>query len=199
MNLCAHPLWTDMLIIVNRNAWPYLLFVTDMYQVERLKLHCVSNMWDMAREEIVTSFLWWAIQANCTQLQDRCMSLLERIFPHGILTYDSAVVCTDHPEFMHNLCRRSKLIRFEHTHTTRNLPLEHQLFLQHHIFGCNIWFYNNEHFNGLQYLDVMATKNVGCVCWNIHCNKLVLMPRWKRWLLLWVSIDTTVDGENPST
>jgi hypothetical protein len=92
------------------------------------------------------------------------MSLLERIFPHGILTYDSAVVCTDHPEFMHNLCRRSKLIRFEHTHTTRNLPLEHQLFLQHHIFGCNIWFYNNEHFNGLQYLDVMATKNVGCVC-----------------------------------
>ena len=44
------------------------------------------------------------------------MSLLERIFPHGILTYDWAVVCTDHPEFMHNLRRRSKLIRFEHTH-----------------------------------------------------------------------------------
>jgi hypothetical protein len=34
------------------------------------------------------------------------ISLLERIFPHGILTYDWAVVCTDHPEFMHNLRRR---------------------------------------------------------------------------------------------
>jgi hypothetical protein len=34
------------------------------------------------------------------------MSLLEQIFPHGILTYDWVVVCTDHPEFMHNLHRR---------------------------------------------------------------------------------------------
>ena len=88
------------------NAWPLLVSVADMYQVERLKLHCASKMWDMASEETVTSFLRWAIQANCTQLQDKCMSLLERIFPHGILTYDWAVVCTDHPEFMHNLRRR---------------------------------------------------------------------------------------------
>jgi hypothetical protein len=34
------------------------------------------------------------------------MSLLERIFPRGILKYDWAVVCTDHPKFMHNLRRR---------------------------------------------------------------------------------------------
>jgi hypothetical protein len=33
-----------------------------------------------------------------------------------LLTYDWAIVCTDHPEFMHNLRRRSKLIQFEHTH-----------------------------------------------------------------------------------
>jgi hypothetical protein len=38
------------------NAWPYLLSVADMYQVKRLKLHCASKMWDMASEEIVTSF-----------------------------------------------------------------------------------------------------------------------------------------------
>jgi speckle-type POZ protein len=50
------------------NALPYLLSVTNMYQVERLKLHCASKMWNMASEETVTSFLWWAIQANCTQL-----------------------------------------------------------------------------------------------------------------------------------
>jgi hypothetical protein len=56
-------------------------------------------MWDIASEETVTSFLRWAIQANCTQLHDKCMSLLEQIFPHGILTYDWAVVCSDHPEF----------------------------------------------------------------------------------------------------
>jgi hypothetical protein len=56
----------------------------------------------------VTSFLRWTIQANCTQLQDKCMSLLEWIFPYGILTYDRAVVCTDHPEFMHSL--RSRLL-----------------------------------------------------------------------------------------
>jgi hypothetical protein len=89
-----------MLIIVNRNAWPYLLLVADMYQVERLKLHCASKMWDMTSEEIVTSFLRWAIRANCTQLQEKCMPLLERIFPHKILTYDWAVVYTDHAEFM---------------------------------------------------------------------------------------------------
>jgi hypothetical protein len=39
------------------NAWPYLLSVADMYQVERLKQHCASKMWDMASEETVTSFL----------------------------------------------------------------------------------------------------------------------------------------------
>jgi hypothetical protein len=50
------------------NAWTYLLSVADMYQVERLNLHCASKMWDMASEEIVTSFIRWAIQANCTQL-----------------------------------------------------------------------------------------------------------------------------------
>jgi speckle-type POZ protein len=50
------------------NVWAYLLLVADMYQVERLKLHCASKMWDMASEETVTSFLRWAIQANCTQL-----------------------------------------------------------------------------------------------------------------------------------
>jgi hypothetical protein len=50
------------------NAWPYLLSVADMYQVERLNLHYASKMWDMASEEIVTSFLRWVIQANCTQL-----------------------------------------------------------------------------------------------------------------------------------
>jgi hypothetical protein len=99
-------LWTDASIIVNRNAWPYLLSIADMYQVEKLKLHCASKMWDMASEDTVTSFIWWAIQANCTQLQDKCISLLERIFPHRILTYDWVVVCTDHPEFMHNLHRR---------------------------------------------------------------------------------------------
>jgi hypothetical protein len=43
------------------NAWPYLLSVADMYHVERLKLHCASKMWDMASEEIVTSFLRWEI------------------------------------------------------------------------------------------------------------------------------------------
>jgi hypothetical protein len=47
-----------------------------------------------------------AIQANCIQLQDKCMSLLERILPHGTLTYDWAVVCNYHPEFMQNLRRR---------------------------------------------------------------------------------------------
>jgi hypothetical protein len=39
-------------------------------------------------------------------LLDKYMSLLEQIFPRKILTYDWAVVCNDHPEFMHNLCRR---------------------------------------------------------------------------------------------
>jgi hypothetical protein len=60
------------------NAWPYLLSVADMYQVERLNLHYASKMWDMASEEIVTSFLRWVIQANCTQLQDKCMSFLTK-------------------------------------------------------------------------------------------------------------------------
>jgi hypothetical protein len=55
-------------IIVNHNAWPYLLSVANMYQVERLKLHCASKMWDMEGEETVTSFLRWEIQANYTQL-----------------------------------------------------------------------------------------------------------------------------------
>jgi hypothetical protein len=53
----------------------------------------------------VTSFVRWTIQANCTQLQDKCMSFLERL-SHWILTYDWAVVCTGHLEFMHNLRRR---------------------------------------------------------------------------------------------
>jgi hypothetical protein len=88
------------------NARPYLLSVTDMYLVERMKLHCASKMWDMASNEIVTSLLRWEIQANYTQLQDKCMSLLERIFPHRMFTYDWAVVCTDHPKFMHSLRRR---------------------------------------------------------------------------------------------
>jgi hypothetical protein len=74
-----------MSIIVNRNVWPYLPWVTDMYQVERLKLHYASKMWDIASEETVTSFLRWAIRANCTQLHDKCMSLLEQIFPNGVL------------------------------------------------------------------------------------------------------------------
>jgi hypothetical protein len=78
----------------------------NMYQVEWLKLHCASKMWDMASEETVTSFLRWAIQANCTQLHEKCMSLLERIFPYEILTYDWAVVCTDHPEFMRSIRRK---------------------------------------------------------------------------------------------
>jgi hypothetical protein len=47
--------------------------------------------------------------------------------------------------------------------TTRNRPLEHQIFWQHHVFGCNSWFYSNQRINALRYLGVMATKNVGCV------------------------------------
>jgi hypothetical protein len=43
------------------NAWPYLLSVAYMYQVERLKLHSASKMSDMVSEETVTSFLGWAI------------------------------------------------------------------------------------------------------------------------------------------
>jgi hypothetical protein len=39
------------------NAWPYLLSVAYMYQVERFKLHSASKMSDMASEETVTSFL----------------------------------------------------------------------------------------------------------------------------------------------
>jgi hypothetical protein len=74
---------------------------------------------------------------------------------------------------------------------TRNWPLEHQFFLQHHVFGCNIWFYSNQRINGSRYLDVMATKNVGCLCRNSRCKRLVLMPRWKWWLPLWVPIATT--------
>jgi hypothetical protein len=50
------------------------------------------------------------------------------------------------------------------TLTTRNRPLEHQIFWQHHVFGCNSWFYSNQRINALRYLGVMATKNVGCVC-----------------------------------
>jgi hypothetical protein len=34
------------------NAWPYLLSIADMYQVERMKFHCVSKMWDMVSEEM---------------------------------------------------------------------------------------------------------------------------------------------------
>ena len=39
------------------NARPLLLSVVDMYQVERLKLHCASKMWDMACEQNVSTFL----------------------------------------------------------------------------------------------------------------------------------------------
>jgi hypothetical protein len=46
------------------NDWPYLLSVANMYQVERLKLHYASKMWDMASEETVTSFLRWEVQAK---------------------------------------------------------------------------------------------------------------------------------------
>jgi hypothetical protein len=49
------------------NAWPYLRSVADMYQVERLTLHCASKMWHIESEESVTSFLRWAIQANYAQ------------------------------------------------------------------------------------------------------------------------------------
>jgi hypothetical protein len=48
--------------------------------------------------------------------------------------------------------------------TTRNRPLQHQIFWQHHVFSCNSWFYSNQRINALRYLGVMATKNVGCVC-----------------------------------
>jgi hypothetical protein len=39
------------------NVWPYLLSVANMHQVERLKLHCASKMWDNASKGTVTSFL----------------------------------------------------------------------------------------------------------------------------------------------
>jgi hypothetical protein len=70
-------------------------------------------------------------------------------------------------------------------HTTRKWGLEHQIFSQHHTIGCNNSFYGNEEFFGLRYLDIMATKNVGCVVWNNSCNRLLLMPPWNRWLPLW--------------
>jgi hypothetical protein len=126
-----------MSIIVNRNAWPYLLLVADMYQVERLKLQCASKMWDMASEESVTSFLRGAIQANCTLLQDKCMSLLERIFHHEILVYDWVVVCTDHLEFMHSLRRRSKLIRFGHTHHSEFIHVAMEVEKEQWRYGGN--------------------------------------------------------------
>jgi hypothetical protein len=75
--------------------------------------------------------------------------------------------------------------------TTRNRPLEHQIFWQHHVFGCNSWFHSNQRINALRYLGVMATKNVGCVCWNSRCNRLVLNATVKWWLPLWVAIATT--------
>jgi hypothetical protein len=126
-----------MSIIVNRNACPYLLLVADMYQVKRLKLQYASKMWDMASEESVTSFLRGAIQANCTLLQDKCMSLLERIFHHEILVYDWVVVCTDHPEFMHSLCRRSKLIRFGHTHHSEFIHVAMEVEKEQWRYGGN--------------------------------------------------------------
>jgi hypothetical protein len=43
----------DVSIIVNHNAWPYLLSFADMYQIERLKLHYASKMWDKESEETV--------------------------------------------------------------------------------------------------------------------------------------------------
>jgi hypothetical protein len=53
--VCTSPL-DGRVDIVNRNVWPYLLSIADMYQVERLKLHCESKMWDMASEE--TDFIF---------------------------------------------------------------------------------------------------------------------------------------------
>jgi hypothetical protein len=57
-----------------------------------------------------------------------------------------------------------RLLGLDGPGTTRNRPLEHQIFWQHHVFGCNSWLYSNQCINALRYLGVMATKNVGCVC-----------------------------------
>jgi hypothetical protein len=65
---------------------------------------CLKDV-GMASEETVTLFLRWEIQANCTKVAGQMHVLLERIFPHRILTYDWVVVCTDHLDFMHNLRR----------------------------------------------------------------------------------------------
>jgi hypothetical protein len=57
------------------NAWPYLLPIADMCQVEKDEVPlCVKDVGHGKRGN-VTSFLRWKIQANCTQLQDKCMSL----------------------------------------------------------------------------------------------------------------------------
>uniref|UniRef100_K3YM80 BTB domain-containing protein n=1 Tax=Setaria italica TaxID=4555 RepID=K3YM80_SETIT len=85
------------------NAWPMLLSLADMYCVERLKLHCASNMWDMACKKTVTTFLQWAIETNCTRLQEKCMSLIALISLDGTLTEDFVFVCYHHPEAIKRL------------------------------------------------------------------------------------------------
>uniref|UniRef100_K3YYN9 BTB domain-containing protein n=1 Tax=Setaria italica TaxID=4555 RepID=K3YYN9_SETIT len=59
-----------------------------MYCIKQLKLHCASKRWDMACVETVTTFLRWAFETNCTQLQEKCMSLIALISPDRILTQD---------------------------------------------------------------------------------------------------------------
>ncbi|XP_072149564.1 BTB/POZ and MATH domain-containing protein 1-like [Setaria viridis] len=74
------------------NTWPVLLSLTDMYCVERLKLHCASKMWDMEYEKTMTTLLRWAFETNCTQLQEKYMSVIALISPYGILTEDFVFV-----------------------------------------------------------------------------------------------------------
>uniref|UniRef100_K3YMX7 Uncharacterized protein n=1 Tax=Setaria italica TaxID=4555 RepID=K3YMX7_SETIT len=64
-----------------------------MYYIEWLKLHCASKMWDMACEKIT----------NCTQLQEKCMSLIALILPDRILTEDFLFVCYHHPEVIRKI------------------------------------------------------------------------------------------------
>ncbi|RCV23809.1 hypothetical protein SETIT_5G034200v2 [Setaria italica] len=61
-------------------------------------LHYASKFWDMACMETVRTFLQWALETNSTQLQEKCMSLIALISPHGILTENFVFVCYHHPE-----------------------------------------------------------------------------------------------------
>uniref|UniRef100_K3ZEL2 Uncharacterized protein n=1 Tax=Setaria italica TaxID=4555 RepID=K3ZEL2_SETIT len=80
------------------NTWPMLLSLTNMYCIEWLKLHYASKMWNMTCEKTVTTFLRWAFEINCTQLQEKCMSLIALISLNRILTEDFVFVCYHHPE-----------------------------------------------------------------------------------------------------